>query len=81
MKYTYIPKKVCSTKFEFEIENGIIKMCKIYNGCPGNTAAVAKLITGRPISEVINILEGIKCRDKDTSCPDQIAQALKSFNA
>lgn len=78
MKYIYNPKGVCSTKFEFEIENNIITSCKITNGCPGNTKAVATLILNRQIDEVISLLKGIPCRG-NTSCPDQIATALIKF--
>ncbi len=79
MKYTYKPQGVCSTNFEFDIDNDTIKSCKITNGCPGNTMGVSKLIAGKSIDEVINILEGIDCRGRGTSCPDQIAKALKEY--
>ncbi|MDE6476681.1 MAG: TIGR03905 family TSCPD domain-containing protein [Mycoplasmoidaceae bacterium] len=79
MKYTYTPTGVCSTKFEFDIEDNKINSCKITNGCPGNTLGVSKLIVGKTIDEVINILQGINCRGRGTSCPDQIAKALKEF--
>lgn len=79
MKYSYTPRGVCSTQFDFDIENNIIKSCKITNGCPGNTMAVSKLVIGKTIDEVINALKGIDCRGRGTSCPDQIAQALIEY--
>lgn len=79
MKYTYTPKGVCSTQFDFDIEGNKIISCKITNGCPGNTMGVSKLIVGKTIDEVINILQGIDCRGRGTSCPDQIAKALKEY--
>lgn len=79
MKYTYYPKGTCSTQFDFDIDNNVIKSLKITNGCPGNTQGVSRLVVGRTIDEVISLLKGINCRNKGTSCPDQIAQALEEF--
>jgi len=79
MKYTYKPQGVCSTLFEADIENGIIKSFKITGGCPGNTQAVCKLITGRNVKEVISTLKGIDCRGRGTSCPDQVAKFLSTI--
>ena len=79
MKYTYRPQGVCSQEFIADIDNGIIKDFKIIGGCPGNTQAVSKLITGRSIKEVVPILKGIDCRGKKTSCPDQVAKFLTSI--
>lgn len=79
MKYTYKPQNVCSQQFIADIDKGIIKDFKIVGGCPGNTQAVCQLIKGKNIKEVISILEGIDCRGRGTSCPDQIAQFLKTI--
>jgi len=79
MKYTYQPKGVCSSLFEADIENDIIKSFKITGGCPGNTQGICKLIQGKNIKEVISLLKGIDCRGKGTSCPDQIAQFLSTL--
>ena len=67
MTYSYIPKGVCSRKIDFEIENGIITAVKFTGGCG----------IGRTPEDVIKTIEGIKCGPKPTSCPDQLAQALK----
>lgn len=69
---------VCSRQIDFEIENDIIKSVKFYGGCTGNTSGVAKLVQGRNIDEVISLLEGTLCRN-GTSCPDQLAKALKQY--
>ncbi len=78
MKYTYTPKGVCSMKIEYEIIDGKVENVKFLGGCSGNTQGVARLCNGRKKEEIIELLSGIKCGFKDTSCPDQLAQALKN---
>lgn len=73
----FIPNNVCSKKMIIELDKDIIKKVQIIGGCPGNTLGVSKLCENRNIDEVISLLEGIPCRDKNTSCPDQLAIALK----
>ena len=68
----------CAWSIDFEVENDTLKAVKFNGGCPGNTAGVAKLAVGRKVDEVISLLEGIPCRN-GTSCPDQLAKALKQF--
>ncbi len=68
----------CSKMIELEIEEGIVKNVIFYGGCNGNLKGIASLVKGMPAEEVIGKLEGIKCGDKPTSCPDQLAQALKA---
>lgn len=75
---TYKTFGVCSRTIDFEVENNIIKSVKFNGGCMGNTQGVAKLAVGRTIDEVISLLEGIQCRN-GTSCPDQLAKALKEY--
>lgn len=67
----------CASGAEFEITDGILTACKIHGGCPGNTQGVARLVVGRPVSEVIPLIKGIQCRN-GTSCPDQLARALEA---
>ena len=62
----------------FDLENDIVTNVKFLGGCAGNTQGVAKLCEGRDVNELINILEGIKCGYKSTSCPDQLAKAFKA---
>lgn len=75
---TYIPKGVCSRKINFEIENGIITKCEFVGGCLGNTTGISKLVIGMKPEDVIQKLEGTICRS-GTSCPDQLARALKEY--
>lgn len=77
MKGSFIPSGVCSSLIEYEIEDNKIKNLKVTNGCHGNLQGIAKLCIGRDVDEVIEKLDGIKCGYKNTSCPDQIAKALK----
>lgn len=75
MRYTV--KGVCSRAVEIEVEGDIIKSVNFLGGCMGNTQGVARLSEGRTVSEVVSILEGIDCRGRGTSCPDQLAKVLK----
>ena len=77
MTYEYTPKGVCSRKMVIEIEDGILKDIQIIGGCSGNLQGISSLVKGMPVDEVIARLEGINCGFKGTSCPDQLAQALK----
>ena len=78
MKMTYVPKGVCSNRFDIDVEDGIIKHIDIVGGCPGNLFGLSRLVEGKKVTEVIKQLEGITCGQKKTSCPDQLAQALKT---
>ncbi|MCC8192950.1 MAG: TIGR03905 family TSCPD domain-containing protein [Ruminococcus sp.] len=77
MTYSYKTKSVCSRQINVEIEDGIVKNVQFVGGCHGNTQGVAILAKGRPVDEVIELLEGIDCGGRGTSCPDQLAKALK----
>lgn len=76
MKYNYKPAGVCSRNIEFEIENGIVKNVVFTGGCSGNTQGLAKMCEGRKAEDVVKLLSGIKCGFKNTSCPDQLANAI-----
>ena len=78
MQYKFKPTGVCSMQITFDMENDIVTNVKFLGGCAGNTQGVAKLCEGRDVNELINILEGIKCGYKSTSCPDQLAKAFKA---
>ena len=71
----------CSSAIDFEVEDGRVKDVKFIGGCSGNTQGVSKLVEGMMVEEVISRLEGIKCGFKSTSCPDQLAKALKEWRA
>jgi uncharacterized protein (TIGR03905 family) len=75
----YITKGVCSRAITFDIEGDTIKEVKFLGGCQGNTQGVAALVKGMNIQEAISRLEGIDCGGRGTSCPDQLAQALKGY--
>ena len=77
--FNYKCKGTCSTSIDLEIQDGIITYCKINDGCPGNTAGVAKLVTGRNAEEVASMLQGTPCRG-ETSCPDQLARAIRAYH-
>jgi len=74
---TFKPTGVCAEEIFFDIKDGIISEVKFTKGCPGNGLGVASLAKGRTPQEVIGILDGIKCGNRPTSCPDQLAAALK----
>ena len=80
MEYRYKPNGVCSVEMIFDIdENDIVKDLKVIGGCNGNLKGISSLITGMKIDDIIVKLSDIKCGYKDTSCPDQIAKALKEY--
>lgn len=69
----------CSRSVSFEIDgDGTLSACSFDGGCPGNTAGVAKLVTGRPAAEVAALLKGTPCGRRGTSCPDQLARAIEA---
>ena len=77
--YTYATRGTCSHHIEFDVKNdNTLTKVRFIGGCPGNTQAVAKLVEGKPIDEVIPLLKGIQCR-MGTSCPDQLATALIKY--
>lgn len=78
MQFTYRTNGVCSRNIHIEIEDGIVKSVKFEGGCNGNTKGISALVEGMKVEDVIKRLEGIKCGFKATSCPDQLAEALKS---
>lgn len=77
----YKTSGVCSRAIKFDVEDGLVRNVKFLGGCSGNTQGVAALVEGMPVDEVISRLEGIRCGAKPTSCPDQLACALKEWRA
>lgn len=78
----YIPHNVCAQKMIITVDGDVIQHVEIIGGCHGNRQAVAKLVEGLTIDQVIEKLDGIPCRGSRTgltSCPDQLAQALKTL--
>nr|QGT51110.1 TSCPD domain-containing protein [uncultured Firmicutes bacterium] len=74
--YTYQPKGVCSREISFDIENDVVQNVKFVGGCNGNLQGISRLVEGLPRDKVIEILQGVNCNGKGTSCPDQLVQAL-----
>ena len=79
MKYCYNTCGTCSRSIEFEVENGVVTYIKFNGGCHGNTQGIEALAKGMKVSDIIGRLDGIRCKDKSTSCPDQLARALKEI--
>lgn len=76
--YSYYPKGVCSRQILIDFDGEVIKELKFIGGCSGNLQGVSRLCKGRTIDEVISLLKGVQCRN-NTSCPDQLAQALIQY--
>ena len=74
---TYKTQGVCSQKIDFEIRDGKVYNVQFFGGCNGNTQGVSRLVEGMDVKEAISRMEGIQCGFKGTSCPDQLAKALK----
>ena len=77
MQYTYKTKGTCSQMINFEVVDGKVTNVQFLGGCNGNLKGIGALVEGMSVDEVISRVEGIKCGMKATSCPDQLAQALK----
>ena len=77
MTIDYRTRGVCSTRMVIDVEDNTVKSVKIFNGCDGNLQGISRLVEGMKVADAISKLEGIRCGGKPTSCPDQLAQALK----
>ena len=78
MTYTFFPEGVCSQQMDVEVEDGKILRVEVLGGCSGNLQGISKLLVGMDVDEAIRRMEGIRCGFKPTSCPDQLAKALKA---
>lgn len=78
MTIRYTPRGVCSRAFQIQVEDGVIRQIRIEGGCDGNLKGLSSLLEGMRAEEAVSRLEGIRCGSKATSCPDQLAQALKT---
>ena len=76
---TYKTKGTCSTAIDIEVNDGIIESVQFTGGCNGNLKGICALVKGMRVEDAIEKLEGIRCGMKPTSCPDQLAKALKSL--
>lgn len=77
MEFAYKTKGVCSRNIYIDVQDGIVKSVSFEGGCNGNTKGISALVEGMNVDDVIERLSGIKCGFKDTSCPAQLAEALK----
>ncbi len=76
-RFSHINEGTCSDTVSFSLEKGRVRAVEFQNGCPGNLAGIARLVEGMEAEEVIRRLEGIRCGGKDSSCPDQLARAVR----
>ena len=79
MNVNFTPRGVCSRNINFDLEDGIIKNVKFTGGCNGNTQGISMLVKGMRVEDVIQRLDNIDCGGRGTSCPDQLAKALKTI--
>ncbi|MBP3692003.1 MAG: TIGR03905 family TSCPD domain-containing protein [Clostridia bacterium] len=81
MEFAYKTKGTCSTLILINVEEDTVKSVRYQGGCNGNLQGIARLVEGMKVDEVISRLEGIRCGFKPTSCPDQLAKALKEYKS
>ena len=79
--FQYNTQGVCSKAIYFEVEDNKLRNVSYVGGCNGNLKGISSLVEGMDIDEVITRLEGTTCGSKKTSCPDQLARALKAYKA
>lgn len=77
MRYNYKTRGTCSVEIRFDIDGGVVRNIEFERGCNGNTKGVSTLAEGMNAQDLIGRLEGISCEGKSTSCPDQLAKAVK----
>lgn len=78
MRYTYQTQGTCSSQIDFEIDDeGIIRDVQFLGGCHGNLQGISVLLRGMPANDAVSKLQGIRCGYKNTSCPDQLATAIR----
>lgn len=81
MKYQYSTQGTCSYQIDLDVEDGVIKDIQFYGGCDGNLQGICSLVRGMKVEDVLPKIEGIRCGMKPTSCPDQLARALRQVMA
>lgn len=80
MKFTFKTQGTCSSHIELEVEGGIIQSVYFWGGCNGNLQGISRLVKGMKIDDVLDRLEGIRCGNRWTSCPDQLCKALREIH-
>ncbi len=82
MRYSYQTQGTCSSQIDLEIDdNGVISSVQFYGGCHGNLQGISTLVRGMKAADAVSKLQGIRCGYKNTSCPDQLATALRQAMA
>ena len=81
MTIEYSPRGVCSRQMRIDVEDGVIRSLQVQGGCNGNLQGISRLVEGMNVDEAIRRLDGIRCGFKPTSCPDQLARALRAYLA
>ena len=81
MHYEYKTHGTCSSRILIDVEDGKVQSIEYIGGCSGNLQGISSLVAGMDVDEVISRLEGIRCGFKKTSCPDQLALALKEYRS
>ncbi len=79
MKITYKTQGTCSSHIEVEVEDDVIQQVFFWGGCNGNLQGISRLVKGMKVEEVLQKLEGVKCGNRSTSCPDQLCKALREM--
>ncbi len=77
MRYSYVTSGTCSNRIDFDINGNIITNVKFYGGCPGNLAAISKIVDGMTVEQIESYFKDIKCGMKPTSCSAQLAIAVR----
>lgn len=77
MEYEYFTKGTCSSKITFDIDGDVITNVRFLGGCNGNLQGISRLVEGKTVDEIESVLKGVKCGFKSTSCPDQLACAVR----
>ena len=76
MRYSYKTSGTCAQEIHFDIEDGMIKELEFVGGCNGNLKAISTLVKGQDVDHIVNLLQGLTCGYKNTSCADQLTKAL-----
>ncbi len=79
MKITYKTQGTCSSHIEVEVEDDVIQQVFFWGGCNGNLQGISRLVKGMKVEEILQKLEGVKCGNRSTSCPDQLCKALREM--
>ncbi|MBO4679149.1 MAG: TIGR03905 family TSCPD domain-containing protein [Lachnospiraceae bacterium] len=77
----FTPKGICAVGIDFEVMDGRVHDVRFTGGCDGNHKGLAALIEGMPVEEAISRLSGVTCGPRNTSCPDQLAVALREYSS